>query len=108
MHATLKIGIEPEVIKRVRSVLKSHPEVTRAVLFGSRAKGNFKPFSDIDITLMGDGLTLTIQQKIENEIDDLLLPYKFDLSIFHQIKNQDLVDHINRVGKILYDLPASP
>lgn len=104
MYTILNIGLEPEVIKKVRSILKSHPEVRRAILFGSRAKGNFKPFSDIDMTLVGDDLNLSIQQKIENELDDLLLPNKFDISLYHQIKNSKLIDHIERVGKTLYDL----
>jgi hypothetical protein len=41
-------------------------------------------------------------QKIELEIDELYLPYKLDLSLFHQISNLDLIEHINRVGKIFY------
>ena len=104
MYTILNTGLEPEVIKKVRSILKSYPEVKRAILFGSRAKGNFKPFSDIDMTLVGDDLNLSIQQKIENELDDLLLPNKFDISLYHQIKNSELIDHIDRVGKTLYDL----
>ena len=64
--------------------------------------GNFKPYSDIDLTMIGTNLDLTIQQKIETQLDDLLLPYKIDLSIFQQIKNQDLIDHITRVGKKFY------
>ncbi len=101
--AEISIGLESTVIERVKFILHSHPEVERAIIYGSRAKGNFKPFSDIDITLMGSNLNLTVQQKIENQLDDLLLPYKFDLSIFDQINNEDLISHINRVGIELYN-----
>jgi hypothetical protein len=41
--------------------------------------------------------------KIENEIDDLLLPYKIDLSIFHKIENHQLLEHIKRIGKVFYE-----
>jgi len=92
-------GLNNEVVEKIQGVLSLHSEVDEVVLYGSRAKGTYKPASDIDITLIGTSLDLTIQQKIENELDDLLLPYKFDLSIYHQISNKDLIDHIERVGK---------
>jgi uncharacterized protein len=66
-------------------------------------KGNYRNGSDIDLTLMGSALTYRILTRIETEIDDLLLPYLFDLSIFQQIDNPDVVDHINRVGSPLYE-----
>jgi hypothetical protein len=50
---------------------------------------------------MGDGLNITTLQKMENDLDDLFLPYKIDLSL--QINNTDLLDHIRRVGKVFYD-----
>ena len=59
-------------------------------MYGSRAKGNFKPFSDIDITLMGDRLTYNTLSSLSDEIDDLLLPYSVDLSIYGKLKNADL------------------
>jgi predicted nucleotidyltransferase len=73
------------------------------VIYGSRAKGTFKPASDIDLTLLGEKLNLTIQYKIENDLDDLMLPYLFDISIFNQISNTDLVEHINRVGIVFFE-----
>ena len=97
-----KYGLRSKTIEQICAVLSSFPEVEKAILYGSRAKGNQKPSSDIDLSLYGDKLNLSIQQKIENELDDLLLPYKFDLSIFHHISNEDLIDHIIRRGKEFY------
>lgn len=74
-----------------------------AILYGSRAKGNYKNGSDIDLTLKGRGLNLSVINKISLELDDLLLPYLFDISIFQQISNEDMIDHINRVGIVFYD-----
>ena len=45
-----------QVAERIRAVLVRHPSVTRAVLFGSRAKGNFREGSDIDLALEGESL----------------------------------------------------
>lgn len=76
--------------------------VEQAVLYGSRAKGNYRPGSDIDLTLKGDRLTYQDLLDIELALDDLLMPWKIDLSLFAQIDNPALVEHIERVGKIFY------
>jgi type I restriction enzyme S subunit len=73
------------------------------VLYGSRAKGTFKPGSDIDLTLIGDGLASQELAAIDEELDDLLLPYQIDLSIFDQLDHVKLHEHIERVGKVFYE-----
>lgn len=95
----MQFGLSTEDINKIKEVIARFPEVERVIIYGSRAKGNYKPSSDIDLTLVGEKLTLTLLQTLENEIDDLLLPYKFDISIFHQISNPDLINHIERLGK---------
>lgn len=95
-------GLNNLDIKKIQSVFNLHQEIEKAILFGSRAKGNYKVASDIDLTLVGTHLTLTIQQEIENELDDLLLPYKFDISIYHTISSIELLDHIERVGQLFF------
>jgi len=78
--------------------------VEKALLYGSRAKGNYKNGSDIDLTLIGGpDVTMKVLYRIMDEIDDLLLPYTFDLSILNHISDPDLVDHIRRVGITLYE-----
>ena len=72
------------------------------VLYGSRAKGNFKKGSDIDLTIKGENLNLKIINKISLSLDNLYLPYTFDLSIFNHISSSELIDHIQRVGKVFY------
>ena len=86
----------------MNGVFAQFSEVEKAMLYGSRAKGTYRPGSDIDLTLMGPGLNLKTLFRIETELDDLLLPYKIDLSIFDHIDNPGLVDHIRRMGKVFY------
>ena len=71
-------------------------------MYGSRAKGNFKNGFDIDLTIKGENLNLKIINKISFCLDDLYLPYTFDLSIFNHISSSELIDHIQRVGKVFY------
>jgi predicted nucleotidyltransferase len=98
----MSFGLTAEVTEKIRSVLSLHREVQSAILYGSRAKGNYKRGSDIDLTLVGEKLNLSELARISNELDDLSLPYTFDFSIYDQIKNIELLDHIKRVGKIFY------
>lgn len=96
-------GLKDDHITKIQSVFGSCVSIDKAILYGSRAKGNYRNGSDIDIALVGENLDLSTLLKIENKLDDLLLPYKIDLTIFHQIEDPDLVDHISRVGKLFYE-----
>ncbi|MDO8692628.1 MAG: nucleotidyltransferase domain-containing protein [Sheuella sp.] len=95
-------GLSHEVIQKIQNVLGSFAEIEKAVLYGSRAKGNYKPGSDIDLTLYGSGLSLEKLMDISIALDDLLLPYKIDLSIYTTLDNNELRDHIDRVGIIFF------
>lgn len=94
-------GLSQDSVDRIHRILAKYPEIKRVILYGSRAKGTFKPGSDIDLTLDAPSLTVTQLLSIQVELDDLLLPYKVDLSILQKIENPDLIDHIHRVGKTL-------
>ena len=100
-------GLKDKHIKTINSVFSKYPQIEKAILYGSRAKGNYRNGSDIDLTLVGNDLDLTTLLKIETELDDLLLPYKMDVSILHQIENPDLVEHIERVGIDFYSKISS-
>ena len=101
---TLRFGLKEATIQKICAVLSHYPQVEKAILYGSRAKGNPKNGSDIDLTLRGNAdLTLTILYKILDELDDLLLPYTIDLSIFNDIGDPEVIDHIQRVGVTFYD-----
>lgn len=95
-------GLAISDIEKIRSVFKQYPKVEKVILYGSRAKGNFKPYSDIDLTLIGKELNLTMLQNIESDLDDLLLPYTIDLSLYHHIQNKDLIAHMERLGKTFF------
>ena len=75
----------------------------KVILYGSRAKGNYKKFSDVDITLEGDKLTLSDLFRIQDLLYESDLPYMYDVSIFSKISNPDLVDHIRRRGIVIWE-----
>jgi predicted nucleotidyltransferase len=98
----MKYGLEENIVKNIIEILAKYPEIDQAILFGSRAKGNYKPGSDIDLTLTGEKLNLNILNDISLKLDELYLPYTFDLSVYKSIKDLEMVDHIKRVGVSLY------
>lgn len=99
----MKYGLPDTVVGQISAVLRRYPQVDRAILYGSRAKGNYKNGSDIDLTLRGSTeLTLKVLYRILDDLDDLLLPYTIHLSIFHQIDDLDVIEHIQRVGVVFY------
>ena len=96
-------GLKDIELAKLNEVFAANARIERVVLYGSRAKGNYKPFSDVDITLEGDELTHTDLSRLSLAIDDLLLPYQFDISIFHTLKNEALIDHIRRMGITIFE-----
>ena len=98
-----KYGLENSAISQIISILESNLKIEKIVLFGSRAKGNFQNGSDVDLSLMGKELTLNDILNASIEIDELALPYKFDLIIYNRIKEKALLEHIDRVGITLFE-----
>ena len=97
-------GLSAPTVERIGTVLAHYSEIEKAVLYGSRAKGNYKNGSDIDLTFFGDhDLTLNILVRIDEELDDLMLPYMFDLSIYKTLTDPDFIEHIQRVGVVFYE-----
>ncbi len=98
----MRFGLSEQTIEKICGVFAKHSAIDKAVLYGSRAKGNFRPGSDIDLSLHGTGISLKELGKIDSEVDDLLLPYSVDLLIFDDLDHAKLRDHIERVGVIFY------
>ncbi len=97
-------GLKNETIDAIKNVFLKYPHVKKAVIFGSRAKGNYRNGSDIDIALFGNELKMEVLSRLEQDIDDLSLPYTFDFVSITQIDNVQLIDHINRIGKVFYEV----
>jgi len=99
---TTRFGLSEATIQKICAVLARYPQVEKAVLYGSRATGNYRNGSDIDLALFSDDITLRTLCSIMDSIDDLLLPYSVDLVVFGQIGDSDLIAHIQRAGVVFY------
>lgn len=94
-------SLTPAELALLRGVFRRHPEITAVKLFGSRAKGTHMPQSDIDLAVWGDVDTLRAEA-IAAELDDLPLPYHYDVKPFEAITLRPLREHIERIGIPLY------
>ena len=93
-------------IAMLHSVFRAHPAVCEVRLFGSRAKGTHRYYSDIDLAIWGD-VTPLQAHAIAAELDELPLPYHYDVQVFDAVKSQELRAHIGRAGIALYPKPAA-
>ena len=82
--------------------LSQYPHVEETIVFGSRAKGNHKPGSDIDIAIKGSALTREDICSLAGAFEESLLPFFVDLLAYSSISNPELKAHIDRVGITIY------
>jgi len=98
MHGLLERDLE-----YILKALANYPEIEEAIIFGSRAIGNYKKGSDIDIALKGKNLTYQTLISLNDDLnEEYPLPYFFDVINYHEISNEELKSHIDKVGVIIY------
>lgn len=97
-----EFGIKKEILDKIREVLSAYKGVERAVLIGSRAKGDYRRGSDIDIVVWGSGLAFSDYLKLIAELEELNIPFKVDLLKYELIESDAMKRHIKRVGKEIY------
>ncbi len=95
-------GLPESAVEKLRGIFKNYAKIHQVILYGSRAMGTYRPGSDIDLCIEAESFGLLELLAIENQIDDLLLPWKVDLSLRHKIDNAALLNHIQRVGQTFF------
>ena len=98
---TAVAALPPRELALLFRVFRSHPAIKQVKLFGSRAEGTHSPHSDVDLALLGD-LSVLQAEAIAAELDELPLPYHYDVKAFGEITHEDLREHIERVGVSIY------
>ena len=105
----MEFGLTPAHRKIINSIFAQYPQIHQVLVYGSRATGNYRPGSDIDMTIsQGENLSTDILFKLMNDFDDSILPFFVDLSIFSQLTEPALIQHIQRVGRVIYQRESEP
>ncbi|MBF0123877.1 MAG: nucleotidyltransferase domain-containing protein [Magnetococcales bacterium] len=94
-------GLSDRELALMHTVFRQIPEIREVVVFGSRAKGNYRPQSDVDLALVGVADELKAEA-ISEALDQLPMPYKFDVKAYDGIRYPPLLEHIHRVGVSIY------
>ena len=98
----MQYGLTEENILLLNAIFGKYNAVKEVVLYGSRAKGNYTNRSDIDLVIKGSKTDRHIIANILLDFDDSNIPYLIDLQDISNIRNIQLIEHISRVGKVLY------
>lgn len=100
----MEFGLRGEDLSYIVDVIQQIEEIDKAVIFGSRAKGNYKPGSDIDIAVFGEKVTFSTLSKLHAALEDSSpMPYFFDIIDYTHTEHKELKEHIERVGKIIFE-----
>ncbi len=100
---TNSFGLTQRDMMSVTDIFKIHPAVEKVMIFGSRAKGNFKPGSDIDLAICGNQISGKDESDIADLFSESTLPYFVDVVVMCSTLNESLKEHILRVGKVIYE-----
>ncbi len=97
-----KFGLTERDIITLKTIFKKYPEVKSVYIFGSRAKGNYKPGSDIDLAIMNEAVSARTLSNLNSDFSESSLPYTVDLVNFTSLKHPEFIAHIERVGLVFY------
>jgi uncharacterized protein len=102
-------GLKDTDLEIICNIFRIEGKIEEAVIFGSRARGNYKNGSDIDIALKGKDIDAGIISHLSYQLnEETLLPYKFDIINYNTINNNDLIQQINRNGITIYSKSSKP
>jgi len=102
-------GLPDGTVQRLVDVFKKFPEIEEVILFGSRAKGTYKPGSDIDLALRGERCSAELAWKLQGFInEELPIPYQVDIVDYRSLSNPRLKENIDKVGVVFYRRSLSP
>jgi predicted nucleotidyltransferase len=99
----MNFGLKEADLNYIISIIGNFNEIEKAVIFGSRAKGNYKPGSDIDIAIYGENINFDTISALHSLLEDQgPLPYLFDIVDYTHLNHKELKDHIDRIGKLIF------
>ena len=97
-------GLNQRDLDNITTAVKKFPDIEQAIIFGSRAKGNHKKGSDVDLAIKGKNISEETVKRLSGELnEEMPLPYFFDVVHFDKISNSGLADHISRVGEVIFE-----
>lgn len=96
-------GLLDRDIEYIKLAIAKFETIEKAIIFGSRAMGNYKKGSDVDLVIFGAKITKEVVFKLDDYLNEILpLPYFFDILHYENISNDNIKKHIQDEGKIVF------
>ena len=97
-------GLTEDQLNQLINKLSEIKEIDRVLIFGSRAMGNNKERSDIDLAILGENINLETELKVMHKYsEETNIPFLLDVVNYNTLNNKDLKEHIDEYGKVLYE-----
>ncbi|MDI6603821.1 MAG: nucleotidyltransferase domain-containing protein [Thermoanaerobacteraceae bacterium] len=95
----MKFGFSDKLIDSLKNIFEKYPEIKKAVIYGSRARGDFKSTSDIDIAIFNEK---DLSPELYLEVDEAVGIYKTDIVEVGRLHNEKLLENILKDGIEIY------
>lgn len=99
----IKFGLTTTQYSLIENAIISFKDIEKVLIFGSRATHNFRPASDIDLAVIGKNIDRNIINRLSAQLDDLPLPFTFDVLNYDQIENRKLKTKIDSAGALFFE-----
>ncbi|KJS88024.1 MAG: DNA polymerase III subunit beta [Peptococcaceae bacterium BICA1-8] len=99
----MQFGLDDKIISSIIGAIKEY-KVDRAIIFGSRARGDYKKTSDIDIAISSQDMTCIELNLLRDQLDQLDIIYKLDVIHIEKLKNQEMLENIEKDGKVILQM----
>ena len=99
----MSFGLDEKTLSQLRDYFSRHPKIEQVKIYGSRAMNSHEKGSDIDLAIYTKKGTKDLTSKILIDLDELSTPYKFDVTDYRHITYRPLKEHIDRVGKVIFE-----
>jgi len=99
----MKFGLTQKQFQLIENTIISINEIEKVLIFGSRVRDSFKPSSDIDLAIIGKNVTPDVINNLSSQLDDLPLPFMFDVIDYNIISNITLKNKIDSQGKLFFE-----
>ena len=97
------LGLSRRIVDSLLETFSRYPKVERVIIYGSRARGDYRPGSDIDLAVIAPKMRFDEFSRLWNEIDELPIAFNIDLLHLDTLENQALKEAIDDSGKAIYE-----
>jgi predicted nucleotidyltransferase len=98
-----EFGLDDTILNTLVAVIRDFDKVEKAVIYGSRANGAYKSYSDIDIAIYASQMNAIEFSRLWNALDDTPILYKLDVVHMEALQHASLKEKIEREGRTFYE-----